>query len=130
MSDKDDSFARGSAIRREVLGGDYVDATAKTAWDFAGPYRELVNANVWGDVWTRPGLTRRERSLLCLGMLSALGAEELEVHIRGAINNGFSPEELREVFIQVGAYCGAPAGLEAFRKLRRVLDAMGIEVTA
>jgi 4-carboxymuconolactone decarboxylase len=126
MSD-DDRFGQGSAVRREVLGADYVERTAPGAWGFADPYRKLVNEYVWGSIWTRPGLSRRDRSLLCLGMLAALGADELEVHIRGALNNGLTPEELREVFIQVGGYCGAPAGLESFRKLRKVFADMGID---
>jgi 4-carboxymuconolactone decarboxylase len=119
---------KGKHIRREVLGGDYVDATAKTAWPFAQPYRELVTEVAWGMIWTRPGLSKRDRSLLCLGMLAALNREELSVHIRGALNNGLTPEELREVFMQVGVYCGAPAGLDAFRKLRAVFGEMGIDV--
>jgi 4-carboxymuconolactone decarboxylase len=128
MTSLKDEADKGAAIRREVLGGDYVDATAPAAWSFAQPFRDLINGAVWGAIWGRPGLSRRDRSLLTLGMLSALGADELEVHIRGAVNNGLTPEELREVFIQVGGYCGAPAGLAGFRRLRKVLDEMGIKV--
>lgn len=128
MSNSDSKLETGLAIRREVLGGELVDRTAKTAWAFAAPYREFVTEVAWGAIWGRPGLARRERSILCLGMLAAMGKiEELGLHVRGALNNGVTPEELREIFMQVGAYCGAPVGLEAFRRLREVFDEMGIK---
>jgi 4-carboxymuconolactone decarboxylase len=128
MTQASDKFETGKAIRREVLGGEYVDETAKSAWAFADPYRRFVTETAWGAIWSRPGLSRRDRSLLCLGMLAAMGRDELAVHIRGALNNGVTPEEMREVFMQVGAYCGAPAGLEAFRAMRKTFEEMGVEV--
>jgi 4-carboxymuconolactone decarboxylase len=128
MTNPNDKLETGRAIRREVLGGELVDRQATTAWKFAEPYRNFVTEVAWGAIWGRPGLSRRDRSLLCLGMLAAMGkGDELNLHIRGALNNGLTPEELREVFMQVGAYCGAPAGLEAFRRLRQVFEEMGIQ---
>ena len=117
----------GRKNRREVLGGDIVDRGAKAAWDFAQPYQELIEEYCWGAVWGRPGLSRRDRSLLNLGMLVALGrSNQLALHIHGALNNGITPEEIREVFMQTGVYCGAPAGQEAFRVAREVFKERGL----
>lgn len=117
----------GRALRREVMGAEHVDRGAATAWPFAKPYADLVTEYCWGAVWSRPGLSRRDRSLLNLGMLAALNrSEELALHIGGALNNGVTPEEIREAFLQVGVYCGAPAGMEAFRAARKVFEARGI----
>jgi 4-carboxymuconolactone decarboxylase len=119
----------GRAMRREVLGADYVDNKAATSWAFAQPYADLVSEFCWGAIWTRPGLARRDRSLLNLGMLAALGREaELELHTGAALTNGVTPEEIREAFLQIGVYCGVPAGLEGMRILKRVLDERGIVV--
>lgn len=126
MSDSTERLETGKRIRREVLGAEYVDKKAATSWEFAKPYSDLVTEFVWGAIWGRPGLSRRDRSLINLGMLAALGRPaELELHIGGALTNGVTPEEIREAFLQVGVYCGAPAGLEAFHCLKRVFDEQG-----
>jgi 4-carboxymuconolactone decarboxylase len=118
----------GLAIRREVLGSETPDAT--TEWSFAKPYLDLVTEYVYGAVWARPGLTRRDRSLLNLAMFAALNrSQELTLHIGLALNNGLTPEEIREVFMQVGVYCGAPAGLTGFRAARQVFEKRGVGVS-
>lgn len=118
----------GKKVRREVLGADYVDRRAATAWPFAKPYQELLEEYCWGTIWASPGLSRRDRSLLTLGMLIASHRnEELLVHLGGALNNGLKPEELREACLQMGIYCGVPAGMEALRALRKVLDERGFK---
>ena len=112
---------RGLAIRREVLGDRYVDAAMNNATDFNRPLQELLNEYCWGNIWTRPGLEPRTRSLLNLAMLPALGKpHELKLHVRGALNNGVTREEIAEVFLQVAVYCGVPAAVEAFRCAREV----------
>ena len=115
------TFEKGRAIRSSVLGKEFVDNAFKQADDFSMPMQELVTEYCWGAVWTREGLTRQSRSILNLGMLSALGrSHELKLHIRGALNNGLSREEIREVFMQVAIYCGVPAAVESFRCAREV----------
>jgi 4-carboxymuconolactone decarboxylase len=121
-------YDEGLAIRREVLGDAYVDRALAGSDAFGGPMQELVTEYCWGAVWGRPGLDRRTRSLLNLAMLSALDRpHELRVHLRGALNNGCTPEEIREVFLQVAIYCGVPAGVDAFRIAREVLAEDGAE---
>jgi 4-carboxymuconolactone decarboxylase len=120
---KTDVHERGLAVRREVLGGDYVDASMQRATDFTRPLQDLVNDHCWGAVWTRPGLSRRDRSLLNLGMLTALGkTHELKLHVRGALNNGLTSEEISEALLQAGIYAGIPAAVEAFRAAGEVID--------
>lgn len=114
-------YEKGLAVRKKVLGAEYVERSLKTADDFNLPFQQLVSEYCWGACWTREGLSHQSRSILNLGMLSALGrTQELKLHIRGALNNGLSREEIREVFIQVAIYCGVPAGVEAFRSAREV----------
>ncbi len=116
-------FDKGLKTRREVLGAEYVDRSIATADDFSRPMQELVTQYCWGDVWNRPGLDRRTRSLLNLAMLGALNRpHELELHVRGALNNGVTKEEIAEVFLQLSVYCGVPAGVDAFRTARRVFE--------
>ena len=111
----------GLATRREVLGGAYVDRAVASTDDFNREFQELLNTYCWNDIWNRPGLGRPTRSLLNLAMLTALGkAPELKLHIRGALNNGVSKDEIREVFLQAAIYCGVPAAVEAFRCAREV----------
>lgn len=113
----------GRSIRTEVLGADYVARSVGTADEFSLPMQELVMEYCWGEIWSRPGLDRRSRSLLNLGMLVALGkTHELSVHVRGALHNGLTPEEIQEALLQTAIYCGVPAGLEAFRVAKSVLD--------
>jgi 4-carboxymuconolactone decarboxylase len=101
-------FVRGLKIRREVLGDEYVDKAMKNPWKYAADFHELVTEVVWGSVWDRPGLTRRERSLITLGIIAALNQPELELHTRGALRNGCKLREIKEVFMHVGVYCGVP----------------------
>ena len=114
-------FDEGLATRREVLGDAYVDASIRNATDFTIDMQELVTQYCWGDVWNRPGLDRRSRSLLNLAMLTALNRpHELKIHLRGALNNGLTREEIKEVFLQTAIYCGVPAAIDAFRSAAEV----------
>ncbi|MGA8010773.1 MAG: 4-carboxymuconolactone decarboxylase [Thiomonas sp.] len=122
-----DRFERGLAVRKEVLGAEYVNASIQNANDFNRDLQTLVTEVAWGDIWTRPGLSRRDRSLLNLGMITALNRpHELRLHLRGAINNGLTKDEIKEVFLQTAVYCGAPAAMDSFRIAREVFDEMGI----
>jgi 4-carboxymuconolactone decarboxylase len=119
-----DLFDRGLQTRREVLGAAYVDAALKGADDFSMPMQELVTQYCWGDIWNRPGLDRRARSLLNLGMLTALNRpHELRIHLRGALDNGVTKDEIREVFLQAAIYCGLPAAIDAMRVANEVFQA-------
>ena len=123
-----DRHEAGLKTRREVLGAEYVDKAQAAADDFNRPFTELLNTYCWNDVWNRPGLPRKARSMLNLAMLSALGrTHELKLHINGALNNGLSKEEIREVFLQVAAvYCGVPAAVESFRSAKEVFKERGV----
>jgi 4-carboxymuconolactone decarboxylase len=124
----DGRYERGLATRREVLGDEHVDRSLRDATDFSAVAQELVTATCWGDVWTRPGLDRRTRSLINLAMLTALNRmHEFRVHVRGAVNNGCTTEEIRETLLQAIVYCGAPAGLESFREAQAVLDELAAQ---
>lgn len=116
-------FDAGIVIRKEVIGADYVDAAlAKNAGTDGEALQQYVSEFVWGSVWSRPGLDRRSRSLLNLGMLVALSQHhELSVHVRGALNNGLTRDEIVESIIHATAYCGAPAGLAAMRVTQETL---------
>lgn len=117
-----DAFRRGLRTRRDVLGDAYVNKSLDSATDYSFPMQELITEYCWNAIWNRPGLDRRSRSLLNLGMIAALGRKkELKLHIRGALNNGLTREELREVFMQVAVYCGVPAGLDSFNVAQEVL---------
>ena len=113
----------GLNTRREVLGAEYVDKAQAAADDFNLPFTELLNTYCWNDGWNRPGLSRKSRSMLNLAMLSALGrTHELKLHVNGALNNGLTKEEIREVFLQVAIYCGVPAAVVAFRAAKEVFQ--------
>ncbi|KAL2825817.1 CMD-domain-containing protein [Aspergillus cavernicola] len=115
-------FDEGLRIRYEVAGQAYVDRSLSSASSFSQPMQELVTEACWGSVWSRPGLDRKSRSLLNIGMLCALNrGAELAVHVRGGINNGLSEIEIREALLQVAIYVGMPAGLEGFRIAEKVL---------
>jgi 4-carboxymuconolactone decarboxylase len=125
MSDRS-LFETGLEIRREVLGADYVDTGLAEADDFMMAFQRLTTEWCWGYAWSRPGLDRRTRSLLNLAMLTALGrSHELQLHVRGALNNGVTPAEIREVLVHATVYCGIPAGLDAFKAAHAVLVADG-----
>ena len=127
MSDDDSRLKRGDKVRREVLGDAHVDRSLQQATDFTRVVQEYVTASCWGDVWSRPGLDRRTRSLLNLAMLTALNRpHEFAVHVRGALRNGVTVAEIQEVLLQTAAYCGAPAALESFRIAEKVIDEVGI----
>ncbi|WP_096697670.1 4-carboxymuconolactone decarboxylase [Polaromonas sp. AER18D-145] len=120
-------FDKGLKTRREVLGAEYVDASLKNADDFNMDMQEHVTQYCWGDVWNRPGLERRTRSFLNLAMITALNRpHELKLHVRGAINNGLTKEEIKEVFLQAAIYCGVPAAIDSFRVAKEVFKEMGI----
>lgn len=120
-------FDKGLKIRREVLGAEYVDAALSTADDFNRPLQELVTEYCWGEVWGRPGLDRKTRSMLNLAMLSALNRpHEIKAHVRGALNNGLTKEDIKEVFLVVAIYCGVPAAVDSFRIARELFKEMGI----
>ncbi|HEY1968122.1 MAG TPA: 4-carboxymuconolactone decarboxylase [Pseudonocardia sp.] len=128
MSERSQSYQRGLKIRREVLGDAHVDRSLAAASEFARPIQEYVTATAWGEIWSRPGLDRRTRSLLNLAMLTALGRNhELGVHVRGAVTNGCRTEEIQETLLQAAVYCGAPAALESFRVAERVLGEIAAE---
>lgn len=116
----------GLRIRREVLGDDYVDASMASSDEFGAALQELISESCWGGVWAREGLDRRTRSLLNLAMLSALNRpNELLLHTRAALTNGVTPDEIREVVLQVAVYCGAPAALDAQRVVRQGIAEYG-----
>jgi 4-carboxymuconolactone decarboxylase len=120
-----DRFERGMRVRKEVLGQDHVERSLIAVSRFSQPIQEFVTSTAWGDIWARPGLDRRTRSLLNLALLTGLNRmHEFGVHVRGAIRNGCSEEEIQETLLQAAVYCGAPAGLEAFRVAERVLGEM------
>ena len=122
-----DSFERGLKTRREVLGADYVDASIKNADDFNLPLQELVTEYCWDEIWNRPALDRRTRSIINLAMITALNRpHELKLHVRGAINNGLSKDDIKEVFLQTAIYCGVPAAIDSFRGAKEVFKDMGI----
>jgi 4-carboxymuconolactone decarboxylase len=119
------TFDRGLEIRKKVLGSEFVDKAIATADDFNMPMQELTTEYCWGAVWGREGLPHKTRSMLNLAMLSALNRpHELRTHIRGALKNGVTREEIREVFLQVAIYCGIPAGVDSFRNAREVFAEM------
>jgi 4-carboxymuconolactone decarboxylase len=122
-----ESFDKGLKTRREVLGAEYVDASIANADDFNRPMQELVTEYCWNEIWNRPGLDRKTRSIMNLCMITALNRpHELKLHVRGAINNGLTKDEIKEVFLQAAIYCGVPAAIDSFRNAREVLVEMGV----
>jgi 4-carboxymuconolactone decarboxylase len=122
-----DAFNKGLKTRREVLGAEYVDTAIKNADDFNMPMQELVTEYCWNEIWNRPGLDRRTRSIINLAMLTALNRpHELKLHVRGAINNGLTKADIQEVFLQTAIYCGVPAAIDSFRGAKEVFKDMGI----
>jgi 4-carboxymuconolactone decarboxylase len=122
----DELFQKGLKVRREVLGAEYVDDAIKKADDFTRPLQELVTRYCWGEIWNRPTLDRKTRSIINLAMLTALNrTQEVKLHVRGAIHNGLTKDEIREVLLQAAIYCGVPAAVDSFRAAKEVFDEMG-----
>lgn len=121
-----DSFEKGLTTRKEVLGAAYVERSLAQADEFTRPLQELVTEYCWDRVWNRPGLPRKTRSLINLAMLTALNRpHELKLHVKGAINNGCTHEEIYEVLLQTAIYCGVPAAIDAYRTARETLQTEG-----
>lgn len=119
-------FEAGLKVRREVLGADYVDKSIANANDFMMAFQHITTEWCWGYGWDRPGLDRKTRSMLNLAMLTALNrAPEIKLHVKGALNNGVSVDEIKEVLLHATIYCGIPAGLDAFKAANEVLEAAG-----
>lgn len=119
-----DKYTAGMKVRREVLGDAYVDKAISSATDFTKPLQDMVTENCWGEIWTRDVLPKRTRSLITIATLAALKAPtELKGHVLGALRNGCTVEEIREVLLQSTVYCGVPAGIEAFRAAKDVIEA-------
>lgn len=125
-TDTADLFERGLAVRRKVLGAEYVDGGIARADDFMMAFQNITTEMCWGYAWTRPGLDHRTRSMLNLAMLTALGrTPEIKLHVRGALANGVTVDEIKEVLLHATVYCGIPAGLDAFKAAHEVLLAEG-----
>jgi len=121
--DEKERYDKGLQTRREVLGTEHVDRAQANLNEFNAPFQELITRYAWGEIWDRPGLSRRERSLITLAMLVALNREpEFRLHIRAALNNGVTAEEIRELLIQAGIYCGLPAANAAFHAAEQVIN--------
>lgn len=122
-----EKFERGLEIRKEVLGREYVERSLASADEFSRPIQELSTEYCWGHVWSREGLSRRDRSLLNLAMISALNRpHELKLHVNGALNNGLSKAQIMEVLLQAAIYCGVPAAVDAFRQAREAFKERGV----
>ena len=124
-----DAYIKGLEVRRQVMGDEFVDKAFANATEFTRPLQDFITANAWGSVWRRGGIDLKTRSLVTVGMLAALGrSTELKGHVRGAINNGASLVELREVLLHSAVYAGAPAAVEGFRAAREVLNELGLSL--
>src|SRR3954469_8793287 len=122
----DPRYAAGMKVRREVLGDEHVDRATAAATDFSRPFQEFLTRSAWGEAWTREGLDRKTRSCITLAVLTALRAEnELPLHVRGALRNGLTPEEIREVMIHTAVYAGVPAANSAFALAQQTLREEG-----
>ncbi|MFZ9350668.1 MAG: carboxymuconolactone decarboxylase family protein [Polynucleobacter sp.] len=122
-----DAFEKGLKTRREVLGAEYVDQAIRNADEFNLPLQELVTEYCWNEIWNRPGLDRKTRSIVNLAMLTALNRpHELKLHVKGAMNNGLSKDEIAEIFLQSAIYCGVPAAIDSFRTAKDVFKEMGL----
>ncbi len=120
---QDAAIQEGLATRTQVMGIEFVNRAFGGATDYTLPMQEFITRNAWGNVWQRPGLELKTRSLITVAMLAAMGKQhELKGHVRGALNNGVTPEELREVMLHASIYCGLPTAIEAFRTLAEVVE--------
>ena len=121
----DAAFQAGLVTRTQVMGPEYVDRALGGATDYTMPMQEFITANAWGNVWQRAGLDLKTRSLITVAMLAAQGKQhELKAHVRGALNNGATPEELREVMLHATVYCGFPTAIDAFRSVTEVVESL------
>ena len=121
----DNTFERGDARRREVLGDSHVDRSDAGTTEFTEEFMDFITRYAWGDVWTRPGLEKKTRSLLNVAMLAALNREsEFKLHVKGALNNGATSGDIKEVLFQVSIYAGVPAALSAFQWAQDVMDGL------
>jgi 4-carboxymuconolactone decarboxylase len=119
-----ETYDRGMAMRRKVLSDEYVDRAMRNVDDFNRDFQRLVTQYCWGEAWGDPTLTPRERSILNLGMIAALGKmEEFQTHVAGALRNGLTPNEIRAVLTQIAIYCGIPVGVDCFRVAKPIVDA-------
>ena len=119
----DDVYERGMEVRREVLGDDHVDQAIRSTTELTADFQSFITRYAWGEIWTRPGLDRKTRSCITLTALVALNRqEELELHVRAALRNGLTPDEIREVLLHCAIYCGVPAANAAFATAKRVLE--------
>ena len=123
----DDTYERGLKVRREVLGEEHVDAATAAATDFTRDFQELITRYAWGEIWARPGLDRRTRSLITVGILAALGrTEELALHLRATRNTGATPAEVAEALLHVAVYAGVPRANHALKVIRETYAEMGV----
>lgn len=126
MNTKSDQFNKGLVVRREVLGAEYVDGSIAQADDFMMAFQNITTEWCWGYAWTRPGLDRKTRSMLNLAMLTALNRPaEIKLHVKGALTNGVTVDEIKEILLHATVYCGIPAGLDAFKAAHSVLKESG-----
>jgi 4-carboxymuconolactone decarboxylase len=126
MTSNDPAYERGMKVRREVLGDEHVDAAMSRTTDLTADFQDFITRYAWGGIWSRPGLDRRTRSCITLTALLALGRlEELELHIRAALRNGLSEDEIKEVILHGAVYCGVPAANSAFAVAQNVLAEQG-----
>lgn len=124
MTTDNPKYQQGLAVRREVMGDEFVDRALNSASDFTQPMQELATSNAWGEVWVRDGINKRPRSLVTIATLAALKASnELKGHVRGALRNGCTVQDIQEVLLHSAVYCGMPSGLEAFRAADEVIQA-------
>jgi 4-carboxymuconolactone decarboxylase len=127
MSDTPDRYEAGMAVRRAVLGNAHVDRASAQATSFDADFQAFITEGAWGSVWARPGLTRRERSIVTLALLAALGHdEEVAMHVRATRNTGASPEDIKEALLHVAVYAGVPAANHAIKIVKATLDAMAV----
>jgi 4-carboxymuconolactone decarboxylase len=124
---KSDTWRKGLQTRRKVLGDEYVNKALRDADDLTADLQDYLTEHAWGASWTRPGLDHRSRSMITVAMTIALNRpHELEIHLRGAIRNGLTRDELKEILLHTAVYCGAPAALDAFRVARKVFAELGV----
>jgi 4-carboxymuconolactone decarboxylase len=127
IRDENEQFHKGLKIRREVLGAEYVDGSIERADDFMMAFQRITTEWCWGYAWSRPGLDKKTRSMLNLAMLTAMSKpHELKLHVKGALTNGVSVEEIKEIILHATVYAGIPAGLDAFKAAHEVLEKEGV----